>query len=172
MQVNLYQSATMLIESYTVEFKEVKKCISSLKADDFVIVSENIFALSERVKPTNDLLFDITPENHPEALLLVNKEYAKNLLMNEEFFEFLKQSHNIKNMDGVTLHLAFANPDLISELLKVAQQKLIDGIKVKSINHESLLVAQSTQDKKYKDDKAILKKALTLYQGGETSRKE
>ncbi len=92
--------------------------------------------------------------------------------MNEEFFEFLKQSHNIKNMAGVILHLAFANPDLISELLKVAQQKLIDGIKVKSINHESLLVAQSTQDKKYKDDKAILKKALTLYQGGDSSRKE
>ena len=80
----------MLIESYIVEFKEVKKCISSLKADDFVIVSENIFGLSEKAEPTNDLLFDTTPENHPEALLLVNKEYAKNLLMNEEFFEFQK----------------------------------------------------------------------------------
>ena len=153
----------MLIESYIVEFKEVKKCISSLKADDFVIVSENIFGLSEKAKPTNDLLFDTTPENHPEALLLVNKEYAKNLLMNEEFFEFLKQSNNIKNMNGVTLHLAFANPDLITELLKGAQLKTIDGIKVKSIDHESLLVAQSKQEKKYKDDKAILKKALSLY---------
>ena len=29
----------MLIESYVVEFKEVKKCISSLKADDFIIVT-------------------------------------------------------------------------------------------------------------------------------------
>jgi hypothetical protein len=153
----------MLIESYIVEFKEVKKCISSLKADDFVIVSENIFGLSEKAKPTNDLLFDTTPENHPEALLLVNKEYAKNLLMNEEFFEFLKQSNSIKNMNGVTLHLAFANPDLITELLKGAQLKTIDGIKVKSIDHESLLVAQSKQEKKYKDDKAILKKALSLY---------
>ena len=86
----------MLIESYVVEFKEVKKCISSLKADDFIIVSENIFVLSERESPSHDLLFDTTPENHPEALLLVNKEYAKNLLMNEEFFEFLKQSKNIK----------------------------------------------------------------------------
>ena len=153
----------MLIESYVVEFKEIKKCISSLKADDFIIVSENIFVLSERESPSNDLLFDTTPENHPEALLLVNKEYAKNLLMNEEFFEFLKHSNNIKNMNGVTLHLAFANFDLISELSKVAQQKLIDGIKVKSVNHESLLVAQSQQEKKYKDDKAILKKALSLY---------
>jgi hypothetical protein len=153
----------MLIESYIVEFKEVKKCVSSLKADDFVIVSENIFGLSEKAKPTNDLLFDTTPENHPEALLLVNKEYAKNLLMNEEFFEFLKQSNSIKNMNGVTLHLAFANPDLITELLKGAQLKTIDGIKVKSIDHESLLVAQSKQEKKYKDDKAILKKALSLY---------
>ena len=153
----------MLIESYVVEFKEVKKCISSLKADDFIIVSENIFVLSERESPSHDLLFDTTPENHPEALLLVNKEYAKNLLMNEEFFEFLKQNNNIKNMNGVTLHLAFANLDLITELSKVGQQKLIDGIKVKSVNHESLLVAQSQQEKKYKDDKAILKKALSLY---------
>ena len=138
----------MLIESYIVEFKEVKKCISSLKADDFVIVSENIFGLSEKAKPTNDLLFDTNPENHPEALLLVNKEYAKNLLMNEEFFEFLKQSNSIKNMNGVTLHLAFANPDLITELLKGAQLKMIDGIKIKSVDHESLLVAQSKQEKK------------------------
>jgi hypothetical protein len=153
----------MLIESYIVEFKEVKKCISSLKADDFVIVSENIFGLSEKAKPTNDLLFDTTPENHPEALLLVNKEYAKNLLMNEEFFEFLKQSNSIKNMNGVTLHLAFANPDLITELLKGAQLKMIDGIKIKSVDHESLLVAQSKQEKKYNDDKGILKKALSLY---------
>jgi hypothetical protein len=153
----------MLIESYIVEFKEVKKCISSLKADDFVIVSENIFGLSEKAKPTNDLLFDNTPENHPEALLLVNKEYAKNLLMNEEFFEFLKQSNSIKNMNGVTLHLAFANPDLITELLKGAQLKMIDGIKIKSVDHESLLVAQSKQEKKYNDDKGILKKALSLF---------
>ena len=153
----------MLIESYIVEFTEVKKCISSLKADDFVIVSENIFGLSEKAKPTNDLLFDTTPENHPEALLLVNKEYAKNLLMNEEFFEFLKQSNSIKNMNGVTLHLAFANPDLIKELLKGAQLKMIDGIKIKSVDHESLLVAQSKQEKKYNDDKGILKKALSLY---------
>ena len=90
----------MLIESYVVEFKEVKKCISSLKADDFIIVSENIFVLSERESPSNDLLFDTTPENHPEALLLVNKEYAKNLLMNEEFFEFLKQSKVKKPVVG------------------------------------------------------------------------
>jgi hypothetical protein len=106
----------MLIESYVVEFKEVKKCISSLRADDYIIVSENIFALTEKVAVAKDLLSGSTPENHPEALLLVNKEYAKNLLMNEEFFEFLKQSHDIENMHGVTLHLAFANADLINEL--------------------------------------------------------
>ena len=153
----------MIIESYIVEFKEVKKCISSLKTNDFVIVSANIFALSEREKPTNDLLFESTPENHPQALLLVNKEYAKNLLMNEESFEFLKKSHDIKNMNGVTLHLAFANPDLISEILKVAQPKMIDGIPVKSISHQSLIVTQNAQEKKYKDDKSILRKALSIY---------
>lgn len=153
----------MLIESYVVEFKEVKKCVSSLRNNDFLIVSANIFALTERMTTTTDLLSDSTPDNHPEALLLVNKEYAKNLLMNEDFFEFLKQSHDIKNLNGVTLHLAFANPDLISELMKVANQKIIDGVKVKSVTHESLLVAQISQEKKYKDDQSILKKALSIY---------
>ena len=153
----------MLIESYVVEFKEVKNCISSLRHDDFLIVSANIFALTEKMSTTTDLLSDSTPDNHPEALLLVNKEYAKNLLMNEDFFTFLKQSHDIKNLNGVTLHLAFANPDLISELMKVANQKIIDGVKVKSVTHESLLVAQISQEKKYKDDQSILKKALSIY---------
>ena len=47
----------MLIESYVVSFTEVKRCISSLQIDDFVIVSENIFALSESSSPlVNDLL--------------------------------------------------------------------------------------------------------------------
>jgi LAS superfamily LD-carboxypeptidase LdcB len=126
-------------------------------------VSENIFALTEKVAVAKDLLSGSTPENHPEALLLVNKEYAKNLLMNEEFFEFLKQSHDIENMHGVTLHLAFANADLINELMKVAHQKTIDGIKVKSANHQALLVAQIAQEKKYYDDRVILKKALSIY---------
>ena len=83
--------------------------------------------------------------------------------MNEDFFTFLKQSHDIKNLNGVTLHLAFANPDLISELMKVANQKIIDGVKVKSVIHESLLVAQISQERKYKDDQSILKKALSIY---------
>jgi hypothetical protein len=33
------------------------------------------------------------------------------------------------------------SPDLITELLKGAQLKMIDGIKVNSVDHESLLVA-------------------------------
>jgi hypothetical protein len=82
----------MLIESYVVEFKEVKKCVSSLRPNDFLIVSANIFALTERMTTTTDLLSDSTPDNHPEALLLVNKEYAKNLLMNENFFELADSS--------------------------------------------------------------------------------
>jgi len=153
----------MLIESYIVEFKEVKKCLAGLHLEDFIVVSENIFYLSENNKSSTDLLTDHTPINHPEALLLVNKDYAKNLIMNEEFFEFLKQSHDIRNLNGVTLHIAFANAGLIHELSLVSQQKLVDGIKVKIVNHESLLVAQKSQDKKYKDDKAILKKAISIY---------
>ena len=59
----------MLIESYVVNFSEVKRCISSLQIDDFIVVSENIFALTEAPQPqANDLLSDSTPVNHPEAL--------------------------------------------------------------------------------------------------------
>ena len=153
----------MLIESYIVEFKEVKKCLAGLSYEDFIVVSENIFSLSEGIKSSNDLLSAHTPINHPEALILVSKDYAKNLIMNEEFFEFLKQSHDIQNLNGVTLHIAFANAGLIQELSLVSKQKLVDGIKVKIVSHESLLVAQRNQDKKYKDDKVIFKKAISIY---------
>ena len=153
----------MLIESYVVELKEVKRCVAGLDASDFIIVSENVFALSERFKDSHDLLSNLTPNNHPEVLLLVNKEYAKNLLLNAEYFEFVKKSHDIKNLNGVTLHLAFANPDLLHELLKVAVSKVLDGIKIKAVNHEALLLAQGVQERKFKDDKAIFKKALSIY---------
>lgn len=95
----------MLIESYVVSFSEVKRCISSLRIEDFVIVSENIFAISESMNPlVKDLLSDSTPANHPEALLLVNKDYAQSLIFNGESFDFLKKSHDIKNLNGVSLH--------------------------------------------------------------------
>jgi hypothetical protein len=67
----------MLIESYVVEFTEVKRCIASLRPEDFIVISENIFALTDKPSiPGNDLLAESTPDNHPEALLLVNKHYA------------------------------------------------------------------------------------------------
>jgi len=153
----------MLIESYVVDFKEIKKCLAGLHFEDFVVVSQNIFSLSENSNATIDLLSEHTPINLPEALLLVNKEYAKNLIMNEEFFEFLKKSHDIRNLNGVTLHIAFANAELIQELSAVSQQRLVDGIKVRVVNHESLLVAQKNHDKKYREDKTILKKSISIY---------
>jgi hypothetical protein len=39
----------MLIESYVVGFSEVKRCLASLRQSDFVIVSENIFILKEKI---------------------------------------------------------------------------------------------------------------------------
>ena len=154
----------MLIESYTVEFKEVRKCIAGMQYKDFIVVSQNIFTLTEKKnKKVNDLLADHTSENHPEALLLVSKDYAKNLILNEDSFEFLKQSHDIKNLNGVTLHLAFANQDLIDELDLVASKKLIDGVAVRSVGHEALLLAQQQHEKRYKDNKALLKKSIQLF---------
>jgi hypothetical protein len=154
----------MLIESYIVSFSEVKRCISSLQIDDFVIVSENIFALSESSTPlVNDLLSDSTPVNHPEALLLVNKDYARSLIFNGESFDFLKKSHDIKNLNGVSLHLTFVNSDLIKDMQELAVKKVIDGVFVKCMIHQTLLAIQQVQRQRYQDNQSALKKAITIY---------
>jgi len=154
----------MLIESYVVSFSEIKRCISSLQIDDFVIVSENIFALTEAsIPPVNDLLSESTPINHPEALLLVNKDYARSLIFNGESFDFLKKSHDIKNLNGVSLHLTFANPDLIKDMQELAVKKVIDGVFVKCMSHQTLLAIQQVQRQRYQDNQSALKKAIAIY---------
>lgn len=154
----------MLIESYVVNFSEVKRCISSLQIDDFVIVSENIFALTEApTPPANDLLSESTPVNHPEALLLVNKDYARSLIFNGESFDFLKKSHDIKNLNGVSLHLTFANPDLIKDMQELAVKKVIDGVFVKCMSHQSLLAIQQVQRQRYQDNQVAIKKSIAIF---------
>ena len=154
----------MLIESYVVEFKEIKKCLESMRTDDFCLVSENIFSLSEISKTIeHDLLFEHTPVNHPEVMLLISKEYAKSLILNDDSFEFLKKSHDINNLSGVTLHLSFANTDLICELRLLSKKKTIDGIAIHHINHEALLMAKQEIDKKYKDNLTLLSKSIEIY---------
>ena len=154
----------MLIESYVVEFTEVKRCIASLRSEDFIVISENIFALTEKSSvPTNDLLAGSTPGNHPEALLLINKDYAKNLILNDDFFEFLKKSHNVDNLRGVTLHLAFASQEMVKDLTDVSAVKSIDGIKIKTVGLEALLLAQKNQQKRYQENQALFKKSIAIY---------
>lgn len=154
----------MLIESYVVEFTEVKRCIASLRSEDFIVISENIFALTDKPSiPTNDLLAESTPDNHPEALLLVNKHYAKSLILNDDFFEFLKKSHNVDNLRGVTLHLAFASQEMIKDLTDVSAVKSIDGIKIKTVGLEALLLAQKNQQKRYQENQALFKKSIAIY---------
>jgi len=155
----------MLIESYVVEFAELKRCIAGLRMQDFMVVSENIFLLNQSQPTHIDLLSEHTPSNHPEALLLVNKEYARSLILNEDSFEFLKKSHDIHNLKGVTLHLAFVNPDLMTELAGVCVKKSIDGVPVQVVDHEALLLAQQAQEKRYKENTAILKKSISIYRG-------
>jgi hypothetical protein len=154
----------MLIESYVVEFTEVKRCIASLRPEDFIVISENIFALTDKPSvPTNDLLAESTPDNHPEALLLVNKHYAKSLILNDDFFEFLKKSHNVDNLRGVTLHLAFASQEMIKDLTDVSAVKSVDGIKIKTVGLEALLLAQKNQQKRYQENQALFKKSISIY---------
>ena len=154
----------MLIESYVVEFTEVKRCIASLRPEDFIVISENIFALTDKPSvPTNDLLAESTPDNHHEALLLVNKHYAKSLILNDDFFEFLKKSHNVDNLRGVTLHLAFASQEMIKDLTDVSVVKSIDGIKIKTVGLEALLLAQKNQNKRYQENQTLFKKSIAIY---------
>lgn len=154
----------MLIESYLIEFSEIKKCIASMDCEDFIVLSENIFSLSER-KSTQaaDLLSDNTPSNHPEALLLVNKDFARNLILNDDAFNFLKSSHIIDNLNGVTLHLAFASIDLIQDLQAVSVKRNVDGVAVRCVGLEALLLAQQVPQKRYQDNLAIFKKSIAIY---------
>ena len=154
----------MLIESYVVEFTEVKRCIASLRPEDYIVISENIFALTDKPSvPSNDLLAESTSGNHPEALLLINKDYAKSLILNDDFFEFLKKSHNVDNLRGVTLHLAFASHEMIKDLTGVSAAKSIDGIKIKTVGLEALLLAQKNQNKRYQENQALFKKSIAIY---------
>ena len=156
----------MLIESYVVEFAELKKCLLGLRLQDFIVISENIFHLTEKTSHLpQDLLADHTPLNHPEVMLLVNKNFARTLISNDESFEFLKKSHDIKNLQGVTLHLAFANPDLVNDLAFVSTKKTVDSVPVQTVGHEALLMAQKVQTQRHKENKAVLSKSLALYRG-------
>ncbi len=153
----------MLIEFYVVNFSEVKRFLTSLQIEDFVVVSENIFALTEKQEPdVDDLLSDSTPVNHPEALLLVNKDYARNLIFNGDSFEFFKKSHDIQNLDGVSLHLTFANSDLMRDMQELAVKKVVDGIFVKSLTHQALLAIQQIQKQRSQDNQLALSKAISI----------
>ena len=128
----------MLMESYLVEFSKIKKCIT-MGSEDFVVLSKKIFSLTEKksAQPA-DLLSDNTPSNHPEALLLVNKDFARTLILNDDAFSFLKSSHIIDNLNGVTLHLAFASTDLVHDLHAVSVKKNMDGVSLPPLRDSRL----------------------------------
>ena len=75
----------------------------------------------------------------------------------------LSKSGTFDNLKVFTLHLAFANHDLIQDLPSVATKKQIDGVPVKTLGHEALLLAQMNQKKRYQDNQAILKKGIAVY---------
>jgi hypothetical protein len=154
----------MLIESYVVGFSEVKRCLSSLRQGDFVVVSENIFMLKERSDTLpQDLLSASTPENHPEALIVINKNYAKDLIMDSDAFAFRKPSNDVPNLEGVTLHLSFAGLDLIDDLLELSKARSVDGIPVRMATMEAILLAKQNQKKRFEEHQEILKKSVSVY---------
>ena len=64
---------------------------------------------------------------------------------------------------GVTLHLAFASQEIIKDLTDVSAVKSIDGIKIKSVGLEALLLAQKNQQKRYQENQALFKKSIAIY---------
>ncbi len=154
----------MIIESYVIGFSEVKRCLASLKVNDYVVASENIFALKENasVQP-DDLLIDSTPSNHPEAMLIINRNYAKDLLLDSDAFSFRKPSTDVPNMAGVTLHLAFAGAELLEDLLAASKSTSIDGIPVKTVSLQSVLFAKQQLLKRFEEHQELIKKSISVF---------
>ena len=154
----------MLIESYVIGFAEVKRCIASLRPSDFVVVSENIFMLRENATAQPlDLLADSTPSNHPGAMLIINKNYAKDLILDSDAFAFRKPSNDVPNLAGVTLHLAFAGADLLDDLIGSAKIANIDGITVKTVMAQGVLLAKQFQQKRFEEHQEVLKRSMAVF---------
>lgn len=154
----------MLIESYVIGFAEVKRCITSLRPNDFVVVSENIFMLRENAAALpDDLLSSSTPSNHPEAMLIINKNYAKDLILDSDAFAFRKPQVDVDNLAGVTLHLCFAGDDLLDDLIGSAKSASIDGVSVKTVTAQGVLHAKQQQQKRFEEHQEVLRKSLAVF---------
>jgi hypothetical protein len=154
----------MLIESYVIGFTEVKRCIASLRPNDFVVVSENIFMLRENAAALpDDLLSSSTPSNHPEAMLIINKNYAKDLILDSDAFAFRKPQVDVDNLAGVTLHLCFAGDDLLDDLIGSAKSASIDGVSVKTVTAQGVLLAKQQQQKRFEEHQEVLRRSLAVF---------
>jgi hypothetical protein len=154
----------MLIESYVIGFTEVKRCIASLRPNDFVVVSENIFMLRENAAALpDDLLSSSTPSNHPEAMLIINKNYAKDLILDSDAFAFRKPKVDVDNLAGVTLHLCFAGDDLLDDLIGSAKSASIDGVSVKTVTAQGVLLAKQQQQKRFEEHQEVLRRSLAVF---------
>lgn len=154
----------MLIESYVIGFAEVKRCIASLRPNDFVVVSENIFMLRENAAALpDDLLSSSTPSNHPEAMLIINKNYAKDLILDSDAFAFRKPQVDVDNLAGVTLHLCFAGDDLLDDLIGSAKSASLDGVSVKTVTAQGVLLAKQQQQKRFEEHQEVLRRSLAVF---------
>jgi hypothetical protein len=109
----------MLIESYVVGFSEVKRCISSLRPNDFVVVSENIFILREKTSHIpQDLLTASTPENHPEALIIINKQNIRHR----------KSQINLRKNAGQMITTLRPTPIHVTSYLQTITEGLVFGL--------------------------------------------
>ena len=61
------------------------------------------------------------------------------------------------------MHLSFAGPDLIDDLMLLAKPANLDGIPVKTATMEAILLARQNQKKRFEEHQEILKKSVVVY---------
>jgi hypothetical protein len=121
------------------------------------MLRENAAALPD------DLLSSSTPSNHPEAMLIINKNYAKDLILDSDAFAFRKPQVDVDNLAGVTLHLCFAGDDLLDDLIGSAKSASIDGVSVKTVTAQGVLLAKQQQQKRFEEHQEVLRRSLAVF---------
>jgi catabolite regulation protein CreA len=96
-------------------------------------------------------------------MLIIKRDYARDLILDSDAFAFRKPSNEVPNLEGVTLHLAFAGADLLDDLISSARSASVDGITVKTVTAQGVLLAKQQQQKRFDEHQEVLKRSLSVF---------